>query len=119
MSERSRLGRLGRSATSRFRFSVACAADQISVEAAQPKLDLGQLADLASKTVLVGMLDLADPQPETAEVVAHRIHAALAHVPAERLVPAPDCGMKYLPRSVAFAKLRALSEGTALVNAQL
>jgi len=96
-----------------------CAADQISVEAAQPKLDLGQLADLAGKTVLVGMLDLADPQPETAEVVAQRIHAALAHVPAERLVPAPDCGMKYLPRSVAFAKLRALSEGTALVNAQL
>ncbi len=65
------------------------------------------------------MLDLADPQPETAEVVAQRIHAALAHVPAERLVPAPDCGMKYLPRPVAFAKLRALSEGTALVNAQL
>jgi 5-methyltetrahydropteroyltriglutamate--homocysteine methyltransferase len=96
-----------------------CAADQISVEAAQPKLDLGQLADLGGKTVLVGVLDLADPQPETAEVVAQRIHAALAHVPAERLVPAPDCGMKYLPRPVAFAKLRALSEGTALVNAQL
>jgi 5-methyltetrahydropteroyltriglutamate--homocysteine methyltransferase len=96
-----------------------CAADQISVEAAQPKLDLGQLADLAGKTVLVGVLDLADPQPETAEVVAQRIHAALAHVPAERVIPAPDCGMKYLPRPLAFAKLRALSEGTALVNAQL
>jgi 5-methyltetrahydropteroyltriglutamate--homocysteine methyltransferase len=96
-----------------------CAADQISVEAAQPKLDLGQLAELGGKTVLVGVLDLADPEPETAEVVAQRIHTALAHVPAERLVPAPDCGMKYLPRPVAFAKLRALSEGTALVNAQL
>ena len=65
------------------------------------------------------MLDLGDPEPETAEVVAQRIRAALAHVPAEQLVPAPDCGMKYLPRPLAFAKLRALREGTALVNAQL
>ena len=65
------------------------------------------------------MLDLGDPQAESAEVVAERIRAALAHVPAERLVPAPDCGMKYLPRSLAFAKLRALAAGTALVNAEL
>ena len=62
------------------------------------------------------MLDLGDPEAETAEVVAQRIRAALAHVPAERLIPAPDCGMKYLPRALAFAKLRALSEGAALVR---
>jgi 5-methyltetrahydropteroyltriglutamate--homocysteine methyltransferase len=93
-------------------------AQQISVEAAQPQLDLGQLSELAPKTVLVGVLDLGDPEVETAAVVAKRIRAALAHVPAERLVPAPDCGMKYLPRPLAFAKLRALSEGAALVRAE-
>jgi 5-methyltetrahydropteroyltriglutamate--homocysteine methyltransferase len=96
-----------------------CSAQQISVEAAQPKLDLGQLSDLSNKTLLVGVLDLGDPEAESAEVVAQRIRAALAHVPAERLVPAPDCGMKYLPRPLAFAKLRALSEGAALVDAEL
>jgi 5-methyltetrahydropteroyltriglutamate--homocysteine methyltransferase len=96
-----------------------CRAEQISVEAAQPKLDLGQLSDLSNKTLLVGVLDLGDPEAESAEVVAQRIRAVLAHVPAERLVAAPDCGMKYLPRSLAFAKLRALSEGAALVNAEL
>jgi 5-methyltetrahydropteroyltriglutamate--homocysteine methyltransferase len=96
-----------------------CSAEQISVEAAQPKLDLGQLADLSGKTILVGVLDLGDLEAETAEVVAQRIRAALAYVPAERLVPAPDCGMKYLPRPLAFAKLQALAAGTALVNAEL
>ena len=96
-----------------------CGAHQISVEAAQPKLDLGQLSDLPGKTILLGVLDLGDPEAETAEVVAQRIRAALAHVPAERLVPAPDCGMKYLPRALAFAKLQALAAGTALVNAEL
>jgi len=96
-----------------------CSAQQISVEAAQPKLDLGQLADLSGKTILLGVLDLGDPEAEAAEVVAQRIRGALVHVPAEHLVPAPDCGMKYLPRDLAFAKLRALAEGTALVNAEL
>ena len=96
-----------------------CSAQQISVEAAQPKLDLGQLSDLSGKSVLVGVIDLGDPAAETAEVVAQRIRAALAHVPAERVVPAPDCGMKYLPRSLAFAKLQALAAGAALVNAEL
>jgi len=96
-----------------------CSAQQISVEAAQPKLDLGQLSDLAGKTILLGVLDLGDPEAESAEVVAERIRAGLAHVPAERLVPAPDCGMKYLPRGLAFAKLEALAAGTAQVNTEL
>jgi 5-methyltetrahydropteroyltriglutamate--homocysteine methyltransferase len=89
------------------------------VEAAQPKLDLGQLSDLSGKTILLGVLDLGDPEAETAAVVAQRIRAALAHVPAERLIPAPDCGMKYLPHDLAFAKLKALAAGAALVNAEL
>ena len=96
-----------------------CSAQQISVEAAQPKLDLGQLSDLSGKTILVGVLDLGDPEAESSEMVAQRIRAALAHVPAERLVAAPDCGMKYLPRPLAFAKLKALAAGTAQVNAEL
>ena len=94
-------------------------ADQISVEAAQPRLDLGQLSDLSPKVVVLGVLDLGDPQVETADTVAERIRAALAHVPAERLVPAPDCGMKYLPRARAFGKLQALSAGAARVRAEL
>jgi 5-methyltetrahydropteroyltriglutamate--homocysteine methyltransferase len=95
------------------------AAQQISVEAAQPKLDLGQLSELAPKTILLGVLDLGDPGVEAPELVAERIRAALSHVPAPRLVAAPDCGMKYLPRPLAFAKLRALGAGAALVNAEL
>ena len=94
-------------------------AQQISVEAAQPRLDLAQLAELAPKTIVLGVLDLGDPAVETPAVVAQRIRAALTHVPARRLVPAPDCGMKYLPRAVAFGKLSALAAGAALVRAEL
>jgi 5-methyltetrahydropteroyltriglutamate--homocysteine methyltransferase len=95
------------------------AADQISIEAAQPKLDLSVLRALKTKTVLVGMLDLNDRNVESAHQVATRIRAALEVVPAERLVATPDCGMKYLPRDVAFGKLCALAAGAALVNAEL
>jgi 5-methyltetrahydropteroyltriglutamate--homocysteine methyltransferase len=94
-------------------------ADQISVEAAQPRLDLGQLSELSPKVVVVGVLDLGDAQVESPDTVAERIRAALAHVPAERLVPAPDCGMKYLPRATAFGKLRALNAGAALVREEI
>jgi 5-methyltetrahydropteroyltriglutamate--homocysteine methyltransferase len=96
-----------------------CAADQISIEAAQPKLDLGILADLAGKTIMLGVIDLADPAVETPELVAQRIRDGLRYVPAERLVPAPDCGMKYLARDVAFGKLQALSAGAAMVRREL
>jgi 5-methyltetrahydropteroyltriglutamate--homocysteine methyltransferase len=92
---------------------------QISIEAAQPRLDLGVLRDLAPKSVMLGVLDLGDASVESAETVAQRIRAGLAHVPPERLVAAPDCGMKYLPRDVAYGKLKALAEGAALVRARL
>jgi 5-methyltetrahydropteroyltriglutamate--homocysteine methyltransferase len=92
-----------------------CAADQVSIEAAQPGLDLAVLAALPSKIIVLGVLDLGDLTPETPDLVARRIEAALRHLPAERLVAAPDCGMKYLPRPVAFAKLRALAEGARRV----
>jgi len=94
-------------------------ATQISIEAAQPRLDLGILADLAGKTIMLGVLDLGAEAVETAEEVAARIRAGLRHVAPERLVPAPDCGMKYLPRPRAFAKLRALAEGAAIVRREL
>jgi 5-methyltetrahydropteroyltriglutamate--homocysteine methyltransferase len=77
------------------------------------------LADLADKTIILGVIDLADPSVETANQVATRIRDALVYVPPERLIPAPDCGMKYLPRATAFGKLRALAEGTSVVRAEL
>jgi 5-methyltetrahydropteroyltriglutamate--homocysteine methyltransferase len=94
-------------------------AQQISIEAAQPKLDLGVLRDLAGKQVMLGVLDLGDPAVETAETVAGRIRAGLKYLPADRLIPAPDCGMKYLPRATAFGKLKALADGAAIVRREL
>jgi len=94
-------------------------AQQISIEAAQPKLDLGVLSDLAGKTVILGVIDLADPAVDTIEQVTSRIRAGLARVPAERLVLAPDCGMKYLPRHTAFNKLCMLTASARAVRAQL
>src|SRR5207244_12616453 len=93
-----------------------CAARHISIEAAQPRLDLAVLESLPSKTVVLGVLDFEDPAPETPDAVARRLEAALRHVPAERLVAAPDCGMKFLARDVARAKLRALAEGARRVR---
>jgi 5-methyltetrahydropteroyltriglutamate--homocysteine methyltransferase len=96
----------------------ATSASQISIEAAQPRLDLAVLKDL-SKTVMVGVIDLGSNAVESAQDVASRIRAALKHVPAERLVAAPDCGMKYLTREAAFGKLKALAEGAAIVRKEL
>ena len=93
-----------------------CRATHISIEAAQPRLDCAILSALPSKTIVLGVLDLGDPNVEMPEVVAGRIRAALAHVPPERLVPAPDCGMKYLPRERAIGKLEALAAGARLVR---
>jgi 5-methyltetrahydropteroyltriglutamate--homocysteine methyltransferase len=90
-----------------------CAARQISIEAAQPRLDLSVLAALPSKTIVLGVLDLEAPTAETPQEVAARIEAALRHMPASRLVVAPDCGMKYLPRELALAKLRAMVAAAA------
>ncbi|MBI3635144.1 MAG: 5-methyltetrahydropteroyltriglutamate--homocysteine methyltransferase [Candidatus Rokubacteria bacterium] len=91
-------------------------ATQVSIEAAQPRLDLAVLKDLPSKTIVLGVLDLGDPEVETAEVVARRLDQALAHVPVARLVAAPDCGMKHVPRELARAKLAALVAGARLVE---
>ncbi len=96
-----------------------CAASQISVETAQPKLDLATLAALPHKTIIVGVIDMGDPSVETPETVAARIRAALQYVPAERMVVAPDCGMKYLPRATAFGKLQAMVAGAEIVRKEI
>ena len=96
----------------------ATSARQVSIEAAQPRLDLGVLRDL-SKTMMVGVIDLGTNDVETPQEVASRIRAALKHVPAERLVLAPDCGMKYLTREAAFGKLKALAQGAGIVRKEL
>jgi 5-methyltetrahydropteroyltriglutamate--homocysteine methyltransferase len=98
---------------------TASKVEQISIEAAQPNLDLATLDGLGDKTVIFGVISMSDPEPETPETVAARIRAALSHLPPERLIPAPDCGMKYIPRDLALAKLRALAEGAAIVRREL
>ena len=97
-----------------------CAADQLAIEAAQPRLDPTVLAPIREKMIILGVLDLSDEAAtETPEQVAERIERALTVVPAERLQLGPDCGMKYLARDTAYAKLRALAGGARLARARL
>jgi 5-methyltetrahydropteroyltriglutamate--homocysteine methyltransferase len=95
------------------------AVQQVSIETAQPSLDCAVLAKLPSKTIILGVLDLADPAVESPETVAQRIRRALAVVPPERLVIAPDCGLKYLSREVAFGKMQAMVAGAEMVRREI
>jgi 5-methyltetrahydropteroyltriglutamate--homocysteine methyltransferase len=92
---------------------------QISIEAAQPKLDLAILKAFSTKTIILGVIDLGDMTIETPEGIADRIREALNVIPPERLMVAPDCGMKYLPRDIAYRKLRAMTLGAAIVRESL
>jgi 5-methyltetrahydropteroyltriglutamate--homocysteine methyltransferase len=94
-------------------------AQQVSIETAQPNLDAAVLEKLPGKDIILGVIDLSDENVETAETVAARIRRALPHVPAERIIVAPDCGMKYLPRDVAFAKMRAMVQGAAIIRREI
>ncbi len=94
-------------------------AEQISIEAAQPKLDLGVLKELSSKKIMLGVLDLGNSEIETPETVAGRIRHGLKYVAPERLVAAPDCGMKYMPRHIAFGKLQAMCDAAAIVRKEI
>jgi len=98
---------------------ATCSVQEISIETAQSSLDTSVLETLRGKTIILGVLDLADMNVETPEVVAARIRRALPHVDADKVVVAPDCGLKYLPREVAFGKMKAMVEGAALVRAEL
>jgi 5-methyltetrahydropteroyltriglutamate--homocysteine methyltransferase len=96
-----------------------CRATHVSLEAAQPNLDPEVLRALPSKVIVLGVLDLGSPEAETPELVAERIRRALTVVEPERLVVAPDCGMKYLPRDLAFRKLEAMVAGARLADDEL
>ena len=98
---------------------AASVADQVSIETAQSNLDCSVLAALDGKTIILGVLDLNDHSIETPGQVVDRIRKALPYVPAERLVLAPDCGMKYLPRGVAAGKLAALTEAAVRLRSEL
>ena len=97
---------------------AACTADQISIETAQSGLDCSVLKELPGKTIILGVLNLGDPAVETADQVAERARSALEYVPAERIVLAPDCGMKYLPRESALGKLRSMTAVAAQLRAE-
>ena len=97
----------------------ACSADELSLECAQPRLNLDCLADVPSKRIYVGVLDLRDTAVESEDLVAGRIRTALEYVPPERLTIAPDCGMKYLSREVAFSKLSNMVRGRNIVRNEL
>lgn len=96
-----------------------CAADQVSIEAAQPGVDPLILEALPTKDVLFGVISMGSPDPESPELVARRIRAALEHIEPERLIVAPDCGMKYLPRRNAFEKLSAMCKGARMVRDEI
>jgi 5-methyltetrahydropteroyltriglutamate--homocysteine methyltransferase len=95
------------------------AAKQVSIETAQSSLDCAVLEKLPSKTIILGVLDLSDMTVEMPETVAARIRRALRHVPPERIIVAPDCGLKYLPREVAFGKMQAMVAGAGIVRREL
>jgi 5-methyltetrahydropteroyltriglutamate--homocysteine methyltransferase len=97
----------------------ACSCNQVSLETAQSNLDTSVLEELRGKSIILGVLDLSDMNVETPEVVAARIRRALPHVDAEKVIVAPDCGLKYLPRHVAFGKMKAMVDGAAIVRAEL
>jgi 5-methyltetrahydropteroyltriglutamate--homocysteine methyltransferase len=98
---------------------AACDVEQISIETAQSSLDCSVLSSLEGKTIILGVIDLSDPAVETAETIAERVRQALPYVPASKLVIAPDCGMKYIPRATADGKMAAMAAAAAQLRAEL
>jgi 5-methyltetrahydropteroyltriglutamate--homocysteine methyltransferase len=92
---------------------------QISMETAQSGLDLGVLSDLTDKTIILGVIDLSDPEVESVEVVAGRARRAFERIPPEQIVLSTDCGLKYMPHASAFGKMQALAGAAALLRAEL
>ena len=97
---------------------AAAQCDQVSIETAQSNLDCAVLSELDGKTIILGVLNLSDPAVETADQVAARVRRAVKYVPPQRLVLAPDCGMKYLPRDAAFGKLQAMTRAAGELRAE-
>ncbi|PPR17564.1 MAG: 5-methyltetrahydropteroyltriglutamate--homocysteine methyltransferase [Alphaproteobacteria bacterium MarineAlpha9_Bin7] len=97
----------------------ACTVDQISIETAQPNLDLSSLQPIANKTIILGVINLDDMEVESDQVVAERIERAFKYVSPQNIIASPDCGFKYLPRHIAYAKLEALVAGARLIRDKL
>jgi 5-methyltetrahydropteroyltriglutamate--homocysteine methyltransferase len=95
---------------------AACPCRQVSVETAQSHLDCEVLSHLAGKQIMVGAIDLADMTVESPETVAARVRRALQYVAPENVIIAPDCGMKYLPREVAFGKMQAMAQAARILR---
>jgi len=98
---------------------AGCSCSQVSIETAQSRLDCAVLAQLRSKKIMVGCLDLSDMAVETPQQVADRIRKALQFLKNEDVIVAPDCGMKYLPREVAFGKMKAMVEGAKILRTEV
>ena len=98
---------------------AACSVCDISIETAQSHLDCAVLETLPEKNIILGVLDLSTHDIESPDTVAERIRKGLAHHPAEKIIVAPDCGLKYLPRDVAFGKMKAMADGAAIVRAEI
>jgi 5-methyltetrahydropteroyltriglutamate--homocysteine methyltransferase len=98
---------------------AGCTVQQVSLETAQSNLDTSVLEGLRGKTIILGVIDLSTHEVETPETVAARIRRALPHVEADKVIVAPDCGMKYLPHDVAFGKMKAMADGAAIVRAEV
>jgi 5-methyltetrahydropteroyltriglutamate--homocysteine methyltransferase len=97
---------------------AGCRCDQVSIETAQSNLDPTVLEDLPGKTIILGVIDLSDSTVETPQQIAERVRRALPFVAAQRIVLAPDCGMKYLPRACAAGKLAAMVQAAGLLRAE-
>jgi 5-methyltetrahydropteroyltriglutamate--homocysteine methyltransferase len=97
---------------------AGCSCQQVSIETAQSNLDTAVLEKLRGKKIMVGCIDLSDKTVETPQKVVERIKRALEHVKPEDVIVAPDCGMKYLPREVAFGKMKAMVEGAKILRAE-
>jgi 5-methyltetrahydropteroyltriglutamate--homocysteine methyltransferase len=91
---------------------------QVSIETAQSELDTAVLGKLPGKKIMVGCIDLSDMRVETPQEVADRLRRALKYVKPQDVIVAPDCGMKYLPRDVAFGKMKAMVAGAKLLRAE-
>ena len=96
-----------------------CLAHGISIETAQSELDCAVLETLPNKKIILGVLDLSTDDVETPKTVADRIRRALPYCPAERIIVAPDCGLKYMPRASARGKIKAMVDGAAIVRTEI
>jgi 5-methyltetrahydropteroyltriglutamate--homocysteine methyltransferase len=98
---------------------AGCSCNQVSIETAQSRLDLGVLSDLGDKTIILGVIDLADTTVETPDVIADRANRALSFIDPRQIVLAPDCGMKYLPRASAFGKMCSMVAAAEKLRAEV